>query len=217
MLCHPEPGSAVSYALQNAKSPYTLHDDWRTTKKTSTFPVGVFFFASAGIGDWVGRVRDARNPGRFRSFVARNAGSVRASVQHAREDPKMRVHQAIRRARRGVANLLHVSAERAGTKDSDRDRRPSPVRLAAQDTALSRRRHGFKSRTGYREEGLHHQVGAFFRVGRRLRVPTSRGAARRRGGRRPAPPRGTRPTGRTARGNRCRRRRHRPMGEWRRK
>lgn len=23
MLCHPEPGSAVSYALQNAKSPYT--------------------------------------------------------------------------------------------------------------------------------------------------------------------------------------------------
>ena len=23
MLCHPEPGSAVSYALQNAKSPQT--------------------------------------------------------------------------------------------------------------------------------------------------------------------------------------------------
>ena len=26
MLCHPEPGSAVSYALRNAKSPFTCMD-----------------------------------------------------------------------------------------------------------------------------------------------------------------------------------------------
>lgn len=27
---------------------YILRDDWRTTKKTSTFPVGVFFFCVGG-------------------------------------------------------------------------------------------------------------------------------------------------------------------------
>ena len=95
--------------------------------------------------------RDVRAPRDVRGAVGRcrRRASARVRMPHAFPQKPSLTSQL----GRGTRCLLMFSRSARHGPARPESETPSlrPVRLAAQDTALSRRRHGFKSRTGYHE------------------------------------------------------------------